>query len=396
MSVIFNEIKKIWNIRILLVAIIISILFFSLFLMWDITYFKNGHSKIEEIEYAMEMTKRYGTKVTDEEFSDFINERKKTFISEAEGYINTFPIFSEVGIYNFEDFEKVYSKSEPNERESEAVWTLLGEETDFIRLKIQALDSFEDRYYGYPEYTLDKALNSEDTPKTEFIRLQQIKEKEEYRNIIDVYSFENTVSYSIYLAILTILITLVLVSPLIVNDRSSNVHLLQYSSKNGRRILFQQLISIIISAFMVTTLSVLIFGAIYTINDTFVFWNNGLTSFLNVVVDFFWFDLTYGQYILFYILLLYILNIGSAAIAFMISRFSQNLIALIMKLIPIFGVLCFIGFLIFDKTFSNVNILYRFTGIKWMEPIVCLSVLLIGLVSSIYILHREKRMNVLD
>lgn len=389
MRVIVHEIKKIWNIKLLLVAIIISGLFYMIFMSNYITYFKTGHSITEEIEYAMEMTKNYGTTITDEEFSDFMRERE-SLISEAEEYINALPIFAEVGIYNYEDYEKVHDKRDTTERETEAVWTLLGEKCNYVRFKLQALDRIEERYYSYPEYTLDKALNSEDTPKRELVRLQEINEKEEYRNIMDGYSFDNTVSYSIYLAILTILITLVLVSPLIVNDRSGNIHLLQYSSKNGRRILLQQLIAIIISAFMVTTLSVLIFGAIYTINNTFVFWNNGLTSFLNVAVDFFWFDLAYGQYITFYILLLYIISIGSATIAFVISRFSQNLIALIMKLIPVFGVLCFISSSVFFYTFGNSNLLYRVTAIPWLEPIVCLSVLLIGLASSIRILHRER------
>ncbi|MDR7855856.1 hypothetical protein [Tissierella sp.] len=394
MRVIINEIKKIWNIKLLLVAIIISGLFYTIFMSNYITYFKTGHSITEETEYAMEMTNNYGATITDGEFSNFMEERE-ALISEAEEYINALPIFAEVGIYNFEDYERVHDKGDTSERETEAVWTLLGEEGNFVRFQLQALDSIEERYYNYPKYTLDNALNSEDTPKKELVRLQEIKEKEEYRNIMDVYSFENTVSYSIYLAILTILITLVLVSPLIVNDRSSNIHLLQYSSKNGRRILSQQLISIIISAFMVTTLSVLIFGAIYTINNTFVFWNNGLTSFLNVAVDFFWFDLTYGQYIIFYILLLYILSIGLAMVAFGISRFSQNLIALIMKLIPVFGVFCLISYVVFYKTFSNINLLYRSIGIPWLEPIVCLSVLLSGLGSSIYILHREKNNDLL-
>jgi hypothetical protein len=394
MRVILNEIKKIWNIKLLLVAIVISSLFYMIFMMNYITYFKTGHSTSEEIEYAMEMTRNYGATITDEEFSDFMSERQ-SLISEAEGYIKAFPIFSEVGIYNFEDYERIHEKDDETEREHEAIWTLLREEANFVRFRIQALDSIEEWYNHYPKYTLDRALSSEDTPKRELVRLQEIKEKEEYRNIIDAYSFENTVSYSIYLAILTILITLVLVSPLVVNDHSGNIHLLQYSSKNGRRILLQQFISIIISAFIITTLMILIFGAIYTANGTFIFWNNGLTSFLNVAVDFFWFDLTYGQYIIYYILLLYILSIGSATVAFVISRFSQNLISLIMKHIPVFGVFCLIGFKVFFKTFSNVNFFYRLTGLPWLEPIVCLSVLLIGLASSIYIFRREKKIDLI-
>lgn len=395
MRIILNEIKKIWNIKLLLVAIIIGALFYMIFMMDFIESFKRNHSPIEEAEYAMKMTRSYGAMITDEQLFDFMKKEREALISEAEGYINTFPIFAEVGIYSFEDYEDNYNKDDITEREHEAIWTLLREKGNFVRFKLQALDILEERYYNYPKYTLERALNSQDTPKRELICLQNIKEKEEYRNIMDGYSFENTVSYSIYLAIVTILTVLVLVSPLIVNDRSINIHLLQYSSKNGRRILLQQFISIIISTFMATTLCVLIFGYIYTINGTFVFWNNGLTSFLNSRADFFWLDLSYGQYIILYVLLLYILSTGSAALAFVVSRFSQNLIAVIMKLLPVFGVLAFTSFAAFLSTFSNANFFYRFTGIPWLEPIACGLILLAGLTLSIYILHREKEIDVL-
>ena len=395
MRIILNEIKKIWNIKLLFVAIIIGALFYMIFMMGFIETFERNHPLIEETKYAMKMTQSYSAMITDEELLDFMKKERKALISEAEGYINTFPIFSEVGIYNFEDYEDIHNKDDITEREHEAIWTLLREKGNFVRFKLQALDMIQERYYDYPKYTLEKMLNSQDTPKIELVRLQEIKETEEYRNIMDGYSFEDTVSYSIYLAIVTILTVLVLVSPLIANDRSINIHLLQYSSKNGRRILFQQFISIIISAFMVTTLCVLIFGAIYTINGTFVFWNNGLTSFLNLRADFFWFDLSYGQYIILYIILLYMLSIGAASLAFVVSRFSENLIAVIMKLIPLFSGFCFTSFLVFFNTFSNANFFYRFAGIPLLEPIVCFFLLLMGLVSSVYILNREKKIDVL-
>ncbi|WIV13705.1 hypothetical protein [Proteiniborus sp. MB09-C3] len=395
MRIILNEFKKIWNIKLLLVAIIIGALFYMIFMADFIEGFKRNHSSIEEAEYAMKMTRSYGAMITDKQLFEFMKKEREALISEAEGYINTFPIFSEVGIYKFKDYEDTYSKEDVTEREYEAIWTLLREKGNFVRFKLQALDVLEERYYNYPKYTLERALNSQDTPKRESVRLQEIKEKEEYRNIMDGYSLENTVSYSIYLAILTVLTVLVLVSPLIANDRSININLLQYSSNNGRRILLQQFISIIISAFMVTTLCVLIFGAIYTKNGTFVFWNNGLTSFLNFRADFFWFDLSYGQYIILYILLLYTLAIGSAALAFVVSRFSQNLIAVIMKLIPIFGIIAFTSFAVFLYTFSDKNFFYKFTGIPWLEPIACGIILLAGLTLSMYILHREKEIDVL-
>lgn len=344
---------------------------------------------------TMKMTQRYGAMVTEEQLLEFLEMERQAAILEAEGYIKRLPIFAEVGIYSFADYETVYAKEETTEREHKAIWTLLGEESDYVRFKLQALNMIEERYYNYIEYTLERGLHSSETPARELERLRQIKADEEYRNIMDGYSLENTVSYSISLAILTILTVLVLVSPLIANDRSANIHLLQYSAKNGRRLLLQQFISVIISAFTVTTLCLLIFGALYSVNGIYVFGNNGLTSFLNLDVNIFWFDLSYGQYIALYSLFLYIVSIGTAAFAFVVSRFSRNLISLIMKLIPIFGVIGFTSFAMFHYMFNSVNLLYRFTGIPWMEPLTCGLILAAGLILSVYVLRREKQIDVL-
>jgi hypothetical protein len=96
---------------------------------------------------------------------------------------------------------------------------------------------------------------------------------------------------------------------------------------------------VLLSAFLLTTLLLSVFGAIYGKNGTWVFFDSGLTSFLNGFI--FWFNVTYGQYVLLYAGLLYMLCLGAAALAFVLSRFSRNLITLILKLIPLFAALVF-------------------------------------------------------
>jgi hypothetical protein len=66
-------------------------------------------------------------------------------------------------------------------------------------------------------------LASEAKSEKELARIMEIRETEEYRNIMDGWVFDNTVTYTIYLAILAVLAVLVLVSPLIVTDRARNV-----------------------------------------------------------------------------------------------------------------------------------------------------------------------------
>lgn len=394
MKIIFYEMKKIWSIRLLLVVALICALYYSMFMEFDIDYFPNGHPQTEEVDYSIEMTKLYGPTLEENEYSEFMLRTREELISEAETYIKGNPVFSEVGIYTYGDYEKADEKREQTEAEHTAIWTLLGEECGFVQFKLQALDSIEERYSNYPNYTLEKFI-SEATGEKELARLTEIRETEEYRNIMDRWVFDNTVEYAVRLAILSVLAVLALVSPLIVTDRARNLHLLQYTAKHGRRIFNKQLTAVILSAFLLTTVLLLIFGAVYSTNGTRPFWNNGLTSFFNLGTAF-WFDITYGQYIIIYIVLLYVLCLSTAAVAFVLSRFSQNLIALILKLIPLFAVLGALCFSVFYGTFSyDGNILYMITGIIGIEPVVCILVLTAASAVSFFIVHREKKVDVI-
>lgn len=385
--------KKIWNVKLLLIITLLCALFYSIFMEFNIEYFPNGHSITEEVEYSIEMTQRYGPTLEADEYSEFIMKTREELISGAESYIKSDPVFEAAQIYDYSDYAKMREKElgSVTQKESDANMLLFGEDCNYVGAKLQALDNIEDRYNNYPKYRLG-SLITETTSEKELARLNEIQETEEYRNIMDGYVYDNTVTYSIYLAILAVLSVLVLVSPLIVTDRARNVHLLQYTAKHGRRILNKQLIGVILSAFLLTTALLLIFGAVYSENGTWPFWDNGLTSFLNEI---FWFDITYGQYIIIYIVLLYILCLGAAAIAFMLSRFSQNLITLILKLIPTFAVLGALCFSVFYYTYNLSNILYKWTGVVGIEPISCGLVLIAALAASLYIVRRENKVDVI-
>ncbi|WP_422659813.1 hypothetical protein ACK8P5_04630 [Paenibacillus sp. EC2-1] len=387
--------KKIWNVKMLIVIVLICVLFYSIFMGYYINYFSHGHSMSEEVGYSVEMTQRYGPTLEAEEHSEFVTETREDLIDKADTYIKVTPILSEAGIHTYEDFERIRLKRDMTEMEKNAIWTLFGrgEDSSFVGFNLQAINIIEGRLDEY-QFILDR-LASETTSEKKLARIMEIRETEEYRNIMDRWVFDNTVTYTKELAILAVLAVLIFVSALIVTDRSRNVHLLQYTAKQGRRILKQQLIAVILSAFLLTTALILVFGAIYSSNGTWLFWNNGLTSFLNRQSVAFWFDITYGQYIMVYIVLLYMLCLGAAAAAFVLSRLSKNSITLILKLIPAFALLVALSRSVFVTLFSFDNILVEVTGIIGIESIVCGAVLILGLALSLYMVRREKKVEVI-
>lgn len=390
MKIVLYEMKKIWNIKLLLIITGLCVLFFFMFMHFYIKHFPNGHPETEEIDYSIQMIKQYGTTLEPEEYKEFIVKAYGEISSQMEAYIKNNAVFSAAGIYTLADFEKVYQKSETTQLEDNAIKILLGEESDFLLFKLQALNSIEEAYHADFNYTLH-TLNEK-----EQLRLTKIQYTGKYNNINNIMSgwvIENTVMYTMCFSVLVILAVLVLIAPIIITDRTQNIYLLQYTSKNGRKIFNQQFAAVILSAFFLTSALIFIFGAIYSLNGTKLFVNNGLISFIGF--NEFWFDITYGQYILLCVMLLYLLCLGTAGIAFVLSRYSSNIISLILKLIPAFAALWALCFGVFCGTFGSGNPLYRQTKIYGIEPIVCSLLFAAGLAASFYILHREKKIDIL-
>lgn len=382
MNIVLYEMKKIWNLKLLLIIVTLCALFFFLFMDFYIVYYPNGHPETEAVNYATQMIDQYGLSLDRKEYDEFIKKEEADIYSKIETYIKTNSIFSDAKIYTFEDFEKVYEKESPTQLEAHAIESLLSEESDYILYKLQTLQSIESSY----DVDFNEFLNEK-----EQLRLDKLQYAEKYHNIMSIGTFSNTVMYLTYFSRLAILAVLLFVAPLVISDRIKNLHLLQYTSKSGRKVFNHQFAAVILSAFLLTTVLLLVFGTIYSINETSQFWNNRLISFMNPGV--FWFDISYGQYIVLFVIFLYLLCLGTASIVFVLSRYSQNIITLILKLIPAvvaFWTLCS-G--VFFNTFSSSNTLYKLTKIFGIEPIICSCILMMGFIASFYIMKRERKID---
>jgi len=93
---------------------------------------------------------------------------------------------------------------------------------------------------------------------------------------------------------------------------------------------------------------------------------------------------------LIYVAMIYVLCLGTAALAFVLARFSRNLIALILNLLPAFAALVALCLFVFMHPFSMTNVLYRATGIPGIEPAACVLLLVVGLTASFWLVRREK------
>lgn len=364
------EMKKIWDWKIIAILIIIATLFYQIFLYYPIEEFRNNHPHIESHDLAVEMVERYGSTITEEELSEFILVKESLTESEFNLLLESTPAFEEAGIKNYEDYYLFNQKSfdkpkEVTKEEKEALEAIRDGQGDYILYKFQTIHKLADEM---PQGKSNSILNE--------------------------YTFATTMAYISQLAILIVLLSLILVSPLVVNDRTKNMHFLQYTSKNGRKTLNTQIVAALISTFVLTTLCIVLFGGMILRNDILIFWNSDVNSFLNPWVGTLWFQLTFGEYISIALLFIYILNISVVTFAFIISRYSENMITMIMKLIPIFAVITITFNVLFHEMFSPYNWFYQITNIVGIEGIFSVILLVISVALILFTLKREKHIDI--
>lgn len=370
MRIVLYEMKKIWNWKIIVLLIIITTLFYQMFLYYPIEEFRNNHPHIEGHDLSVEMVERYGSNITEEQLSEFVTEKQSLSESEFNLIVESNPIFEEAGIKNYEDYYLLSQKNFENPEE------LTNEEH-------QALASFDDEQTDFIVYQFERIKD-----------LAKGTSDVESNSILDEYTFNTTMTYIGQLAILIVLLSLILVSPLVVNDRTKNMHFLQYTSKKGRKTFDIQIIASLISTFVLTTLCVVIFGSLILRNDLLVFWNSNVNSFLNLSLGSLWFELSFGEYISIAILFIYIINLSVIIGAFIISRYSQNVITMIMKLIPVFAIIAIIFNVLFHEMFSPYNWFYHMTTIIGIEGIFSITLLVIAVALILFTLKREKHIDI--
>ena len=382
MRIMLLEMKKIWNVRLLAAIAIICMLFYIILMSFYIANYPNGHQFTEDAEFSTYMVQKYGATLEEDEFADLLK-IKEGLNAELEQIIKDNPVFAEAGITSYADYERI-RQGDSTEEEEKRAFMLFGEEYGFIGFKLQSLGTIIENYERRTEWI---GVRMEHYPQNSAVykRLSEIRDTGEYNNIMDYQALENTKIYLTMLTVLSILCTLILVSPLVVTDRSRKTNLLQYTARKGRRILTSQLAAVIASSLLMTTMLLSVFGFIYSGLGIQIYWNQGLTSFFSS--ETMQVPITFGQYIILMVLLMYLLSAGAAFISFLLSRFSQNTIALIMKLLPVLAVMVFV----------SITVLTNFLcmGRLWLEPAAVILIFLLSMSAAIFVLRRERRVDVL-
>jgi len=414
MRVIANELKKMWRVKILVLIVALCGLYFVAFLYDWIRLYPRG-TWVGALDIAHHMTEHYGTTLERDDFESFLTLRE-AIIRDLDLFVQSSAFFNEIGAHSFEELEYVrqqlgsrYESLSDDElrkfhdialelgyivRTRDGVFLTSENETPISYHKLRSFENVESHYrnnilgeFEWPSF-IEHFMEWHALSDAEYRRLVEIRDSTELLNVLAYDTTERTWRYVSNLAVLVVLVTLILTAPLVSTDRANRVNWLQYTSKQGRSILKKQFIAVLISAIAMTTILVGGFiGILLITTQSYVFWHSGINSFMSPV--FHWFSLTFGQYMLFMAGVMYALSIGTASVAFGLSRFSSSLIKLLFKIVPFF-----IAVLLFSNWIFSDFLVIVLGGDVFVQMISLVLALALGMIVSLVIVQRERKIDI--
>ncbi|WP_055669512.1 hypothetical protein [Desnuesiella massiliensis] len=327
MSIIVNEIKKIFNLKMVLMLIVINLLMYFLFIEFWIKYFPNGRPETDIYRISVEMKKNYGEYVDEEEFKDFkIKYEEK--IREADEYIQSEERFIKADIKNYEQFKNIDRKikSQSDLRD----YTVFKESIDLF----WELPTTKWMIQSYESKKEDLLRQYRGTTSEAKFRIEDVYSKNEQTSIMPYIVLENYNNLIKGLIMTILLSVMFMISPIYLRDSKNKVKHIQYTCRRGRKMFKSKIYAGLIGTFIINTLQLMIFFMLYHHNKVNMFFNSNINSFLNSRIIF-WYDLTFIQYIILTVILIYILVFIFTLISMFVSSVVNNYIALIGIQLPI-------------------------------------------------------------
>ncbi|UYZ22584.1 hypothetical protein [Mesobacillus jeotgali] len=343
MRIIWNELKKILTLKVMLLLVLVSTIFYQLFIVFDFEYFPNGRPAGDTFKVGEEMMAKYGQFMDEKEFKDF----KKVYeqrVGDATEYLQSQPEMKAAGMGSYEEFKN--ADLDQDQKKSELHSKVMFEDGVDVMWELQAREYLID-LYEQPEWfgSYGRELTGEQSDRVEVLRSSG--------NAYSIFLhdvFENYKNLSGNLSILILISVMIVVTPLYMADRRNKMTLLQYTAKMGRTLFLKKLVAAFIAVITVITVQLAVFFYLYEGNDTGQFLDKKVSSIFSFFIS--WWDLTFLQYILLTVLSMYIMGIAVLLLVAFISSTAPNYMTNIGLQIPLAAIFIAIGieYLIKDVT----------------------------------------------
>lgn len=200
MKIIWNELKKILTLKVIVLLLIVSVVFYQLFIIFDFKHFPNGRPANDEFLVAQEMIKEYGKFLDEEEFEHF----KKTYdqkVEEATAYLQSNEDLVKAGLDTYEKFRNAdLDDKKLNRLHSKVIF----EDGVDVFWELQARETFIENY-EHPE-RIGHAISMRPLYDGELKRVNELLESGSATAILPWLVYENYNNLAGRVAILVFLV----------------------------------------------------------------------------------------------------------------------------------------------------------------------------------------------
>lgn len=347
MRIIRKEIRKVLNLRLIVILLLFSVIYVTQIPYISLDWWNHSASPYE-VPLHKELIGRYGATISLDEWDDFMSFRQG-LIDELMEYVLHDEIMQK---YDIDTYEK-YEEQKEITALGEAHQTELGQEfsrltfddpiTSPLNFKIQKLDSLvgakeSGHIFSNKEESENKIQSSDyyksmsESARNRIVQIWTGKELSLLHGAVT----ENVKDDFVRMAILAVIWCFVLILPYQITERLKNVREIQLTTRTGRKIFGKQAV---VCAFTGIVTGILV-SAVYG----FMLWRKGAFDFIhcpiNIMMIWYWVDLTYGQFLLLYACELIMTSVAASLFAYLIGRISANYVVGLGISIPVTVALC--------------------------------------------------------
>lgn len=395
------ELKKIFNSKLILAAIVFSALFFYLFLS---CYYFNTSNFGAEDRLCTILMKEYGTKFPVSDMGKLEQIRQK-YIDKMDEYIRRDNILISAGITNYEKFEAY--KNAFNDNSDHSQQAIINEINDITfdrcgkeMFLIQQIEIWQDWAQNVPFAGLDPKKAGKNV-KENIRRNLSHEVSDDYkerlqelytRNYISLLSEDaaRCVMADIPLMGMLILIcSAIFIIPYQIRERICNVNTLFFTTKKGRELIHTRMKASILATLLIGGMESIFFICYLGYKGILKYFP---CPYYNTARSNAWFDLSFGEYVIAHLLLEIFIAVFSIILYFTISKYAFNYIVGFAIGIPVT-----IGLATFEKTFTEGYLLMnRSLFFDVYLPIILCGILgMIGIVLNIALIKHERKRDIL-
>ncbi|CEK39988.1 hypothetical protein [Paraclostridium sordellii] len=393
MNILILELKKIFKPLNLILIVLMTLIAYNRFIMPEIHILKNSQPLKQINNIGVMLANNYGSTIDSKEFEEVkkLRDDKEKIATE---YLINQPESKKANIKHYKDFYNARDQDFEQRREHVDINLMkkieervLFEENIYLFWELPQIENYIVNY-EHKNNVINRDIDyyKSIVSNRGIDRLRAIGESEKFTSPMNGTVHNNYDKLMFWETVIVIISLAIIISPIFITDNRNKINYMQYSSKIGRNIVKKKVIAGIITSFIIVTFHLIIFFIVYKQLGTFAYLDTYINSFL--ASGYFWFDLTFRQYIVMTVIILYIISLLTCFISMYISSRVNSYLSLIGIQIPIlYGIIMMQ--LKFGTTSVTSILLPKYTTLG-----IYASIIIINMAMFLYIIKKENSIDI--